>query len=132
MPTILDLVGVPAPPTVEGRSLVPLLDGAPHAADDTVSELLQSPIKRVYRTVRRDDLTYVVDGGVERVFDRRADPGETTDVASSRPDLLAAGRAALARWRDASAGAAARFAPRRSAAPDAETLRRLRALGYVE
>jgi arylsulfatase A-like enzyme len=131
MPTVLDLLGVAAPPAVQGRSLVPLLRGGTFAGEEVVSEFSQPRIGRVFESLRRPDLTYIVDGPVERLFDPTRDSAEDENVAATRPELLAAARADLERWRAACRGPAARFAPSGQASPDADTLERLRALGYV-
>jgi arylsulfatase len=132
MPTVLDLLGVAAPPEIEGRSLVPLLHGPSSASEGCVSELLQSRVHRVFQSMRRDGLTYIVDGGVEQLFDLATDPGEVRDLAPTQPDQVASARADLARWRAAQRVLAARLGPAGTVIPDAETVRQLRALGYVQ
>jgi arylsulfatase A-like enzyme len=135
MPTILDLVGVPAPPTVQGRSLVPLLppgDGAARGGAPVLSEFSAPERARVYESVRTDRYTYVIDGGEERLFDRQVDPGEGLDVARERVRERARLRRALERWRDACGRLGARLGPVGDGArPSADTVKQLRALGYV-
>ena len=132
MPTILELLGVSGPPSVQGRSVTPLLhdtyDGA--APEGAVSEYSDG---RVYESLRRGGLAYIVDGPEERLFDLLRDPGERENVRAARPDDAAAMRAALERWRRDCRALALRFGPRGGTiAPSEETARRLRALGYME
>lgn len=98
MPTVLDLAGVPCPPTVDGRSLVPLMTGP--AGD------WRSFIHGEHCTSYHPDqeMQYVTDGrrkfiwlprlDEEQFFDLDADPGERCNLigAVSRRDEIA-------RWR---------------------------------
>lgn len=133
MPTVLGLLGVPPPPGLQGRSLVPLLrdggDGTP--APPAVSEY-RSP-GRVYESVREGTASYIVDRGSEQLFDLATDPAEQQNLAAAAPPALATSRATLARWRAACRPLAERLAPvGRGVAADADTVRRLRALGYLD
>jgi arylsulfatase A-like enzyme len=122
MPTVLDLLHVPAPPSLQGRSLRPLLDGdAPdEAAISTYAGMT---------SVRRGGLTLLADGTGEHLFDA---PAEAEDVAAARPADVAALRGVLAASQEDCRRLGARFGPGgATVAPDAETTRRLRALGYV-
>jgi len=138
MPTVLDLVGVPGPAAMQGTSLVPLVARADAGAsgargpEDVVSEHDNARAGRVLESLRRGPFTYILDGTAERLFDRDRDPGETVDVAAAAPDTVAAMRRRLAAWRETTQRLARAFRPLSSATPDDETLRRLRALGYVE
>jgi arylsulfatase A-like enzyme len=131
MPTVLHLLGVPVPNGVRGRSLVATARGAPaeEPTPPVVSEHNLVPT-RVFESLRRADLTYIVDGDSERLFD---DPAERDDRAGSRPADLAAMRAELARWRRECRALATVFGPQGGrVAPDEQTVRELRALGYVQ
>jgi len=88
-PTLLDLVGVPAPPAMRGRSLLPYLDGqapADAAPHDVFAELLPA-------TAWPHHATMLVEGAhklIHRVSDRRwelydlrRDPGEKTNLADA-------------------------------------------------
>jgi len=131
MPTILALLDVPAPPGVQGESLVPLIDGTPATADVAVSEY--SVPGHELLSVRRGALSYVLDGDDERLFDLSTDAAERENVLGTRPADAAALRDLLAAWRVQCRDLAAVFGPRDGrVAPNAETARRLRALGYVE
>jgi arylsulfatase A-like enzyme len=131
MPTILQLLGVPIPHGVRGRSLVALARGVAVGEHEQalVSEYNLDP-KRVFESLRRDRLTYIVDGGTERLFD---DPAERDDRAAVRPADLEAMRAELNRWRAECRSGATVFGPKGGrVTPDDETVRQLRALGYVQ
>ena len=131
MPTILALLGVPAPPAVQGQSLVPLLDGAPATSDVAISEY-GTPGHELL-SVRRGALSYLIDGNEERLFDLSADAGERENVVAARPGDAAALRDVVEAWRVANRPLAAVFGPRDGrVAPSADTARRLRALGYVD
>jgi len=135
MPTVLGILGVPAPPATQGRNLAPLVLGsAPDApAEDVVSEYSQPGSHRTYETLRRGPLTYMVDKDAESLFDHTADPEERTNLLPAKVAEAEPLRAALVRWRQAAAPLAARLGPRGDGVvPSAETERRLRALGYAE
>jgi arylsulfatase A-like enzyme len=153
-PTLLELCGLPAPDDVSGRSLVPQLratafeapasaapadatpaDAAPaDAAPDreAVAEIVygdaywsrsltRGPLKVIQsRLGSRDAL---------QLFDLRADPGESRDLAAAEPALASALRTRL----EEVVVAAAKGAPEGESADfDAVTRERLRALGYVQ
>jgi arylsulfatase A-like enzyme len=130
MPTILALLDIPAPPQVQGRSLVPLLtDASARGPGDVASEY--SVPGRVYESFRHADRSYIADGATERVL--AAPPADARDVTGEEPATLAAMRTALARWHDACRPLAARYGPRAGTVrPGTDTLHRLRALGYVQ
>ena len=134
MPTVLELLGVPAPAGLQGRSLVPLLraDAAPAPALPAVSEYSNRAIGRTYESVRDGDAAYIVDRGAEQLFDLRSDPAEQRNLAASAPPSLATLRGELGRWREACAALAARLGPSGPGGElDAQTAERLRALGYL-
>ena len=61
------------------------------------------------------------------------DPGEQHDLAAARPERVAALLAELDRWRTACVALVPRLGPSgEGVAPDPDTLKRLRALGYVQ
>jgi arylsulfatase A-like enzyme len=129
MPTVLDLLGIAAPDGIEGRSLVPLLRDDEERGYAATSEYAPGGLV----SVRREGLTYIAEGSTELLFDRSADGLEERNLVAARPELLREARADLARWRDECHALAARFGPTSaSVAPDAETVKQLRALGYVQ
>ncbi len=95
MPTLLDAAGIPVPPSVEGRSCLPLARGGsiPWRAD-----------LHGEHTYRDQSIHYVTDGatkyvwfsgdGVEQLFDLRVDPQELRSLAG-----LAECQDVLREWR---------------------------------
>ncbi|HJQ83450.1 MAG TPA: sulfatase, partial [Candidatus Binatia bacterium] len=134
MPTILDLLGVPGPPAMQGRSLAPLLrDAAASRGDGVFSDYSNTRARRVFQSLRLGPLTYIVDGGREELFDTAGDPREQRNLSLERPAVLADMRQRLGRAMSAWAPLAARLGPHGAGvAPSDETMRQLRALGYVE
>ncbi|MFI5349406.1 MAG: sulfatase-like hydrolase/transferase [Elusimicrobiota bacterium] len=87
VPTVLDSLGVPAPPGLEGRSLLPLIGGttAPAPVFAETDE---------WQMARDGGLKYVRHrDGLEELYDLAADPGETRLLAD--PARLAPMRATL-------------------------------------
>ncbi|MCK6445069.1 MAG: sulfatase-like hydrolase/transferase [Planctomycetes bacterium] len=146
LPTVLELVGLSVPATVQGTSLVELFDG--EGADrPVVSEHVTAwttntpdgspaPVEATY-TLRTESWTYLWSNqGREReeLYDRRTDPGERVDVHAdpAHAAVLERLRAAMLRHREACGALARRFDGRESADLGAETVDELRALGYVK
>ena len=131
LPTVLELLGVPAPSDIQGRSLVPTMQGATLPPRDTYAELPE----RGLLAVRRGPLKLILDqrSGARAAFDLAADPGEEND---------AAGRLPATPWQeiaDAHRAHCRKDAPRPSAdqpAPDpvldGPVRRKLEVLGYAE
>lgn len=91
-PTILELAGLPQPPSFVGRSLLPLLRGEEEAERVAFSEsTLYGSDKLSWRTERWH---YILDRNPaaerrEELYDRRADPLALHDVAGAEPQVLA-------------------------------------------
>ena len=94
-PTLLDLARVTKAPVMEGRSLVPLLEGK-HPADWRTSFLIQynsdTVFPRVYkmgyraiRTKRWKYIHYKELDGMDELYDLKNDPYEMENVIN-RPD----------------------------------------------
>jgi arylsulfatase A-like enzyme len=106
-PTILDLMGLPPEPRMQGQSLVPMaLRQGPWTP-----RVIPAEYGRSY-SLRAANLRYIVDyGGKEMLYDTAADPIEKTDVKDQRPMALRYLRdcagfylAHRARWHTASWG----------------------------
>jgi arylsulfatase A-like enzyme len=134
MPTVLELVGLPAPPGIQGRSLVPLITaGEPRAVGAVTSEFNDGRTEGSFESIRRGGLTYIVDGRREQIFDHESDPEERRDLAPARGAELAALRKELALWQQECRELRAELGPgTETVAPDPATVDQLRALGYVE
>ncbi len=131
-PTILELLGIPAPPGWQGKPLTRLLAGESDARfGDAYSETWYprlhygwSPLKAFYRNGEK----YIF-APRDELYDLAADPGERRNLAGERPrrrdDLRGRG---LAFMQKAGRGA---LAPSAIQAMSAEDRRRLAALGYL-
>jgi len=136
-PTVLDLVRIPVPPTMQGVSLVPLF------RDPREATLAQRALFAELRegggstAVRTHEYKWIIFEAVDRspeVYDLRADPGEHHNVAT--PEAVARGRALVAQYRAQATAARAQLvsgrpAPGGEPVVDPRTLEKLRALGYI-
>jgi arylsulfatase A-like enzyme/Tfp pilus assembly protein PilF len=127
VPTVLDLLGLPVPADLPGRSLLPLVAGREDAAPESYLESLSPSLNRGWAPLRG-----VVDGGLKyidlplpEIYDLGTDPGEQRNLAASRPRELDRLRGMLARLRAGEVAAGPRVQE------DEAALERLRALGYV-
>ena len=134
-PTILDLLGIPIPGRMMGRSLRGLMRGDPAPAQPAFAENEH----RVQYAIRTSRHKLIVDGEKKRhyLFDLARDPGEQRDLAAaSRPgeyrDLLQK----LMRWRHQVSRPDGVSRPTRSLAGDRQKhkklLEQLRSLGYIQ
>ncbi len=142
MPTLLDLAGIPLPGPVEGRSLVPLLDGTEEEERLAYGELLfrgddsGSPVERA--SLRAEGFKLVLndprsDAPLVELYDLARDPHETTNLADERRDLRSRLYFQLLEERAKLDGQGRPRLPDAGAAVEDEKVReRLRALGYIE
>jgi len=137
VPTVLDLLGVEAPPVLDGITLRPLWEAAGNADGERALfiEADMDPPGPTARTMvpgddlalRRGDYKLVLDptSHAARLFDLRADPGETHDAAAEHPRLVAELLAELERFRSSRA-------PGGPVTPlTQEDLHKLEGLGYA-
>lgn len=139
MPTLADLLGVRCLEAPQGRSLVRLLrDGRDPGFADRPHYLV-NPLRGAgtdalvmgrYKLITRE-----ADRALE-LYDLVADPGETRDLAASEPATASRLLLAARRIRERNQRRRAALTPeenqRAMQAADEETLRQLKALGYVE
>jgi N-acetylglucosamine-6-sulfatase len=91
MPTVLDAAGVPAPPGLDGRSMLPLLRG--QADPQWRTQLLyeyywernfpQTPTMHALRTDRYKYIHYYGIWDTDELYDLQEDPLETTNLISN-------------------------------------------------
>ncbi len=133
-PTLLALLGLPAEPRFEGRSLLPLA-GTPAAPADVLLELEPTgqriDLRRHAAGLVHDDAKLLVPPhGAPTAYELRNDAGETRP---DPPDLAAEAAALRARLSEWQRVLATRAAPSAETMPlDADTRERLRALGYAD
>jgi arylsulfatase A len=137
-PTLRDLIAPDRKvPGLEGRSLWPLLRGGDPAGAfvRAFSEAGRSP--NLYHSVQESRWKLVFNSGGKRsraaksatggfeLYDLKADPLETTNLAARHPEEVRRLRRELAEWMKKARSMG------EDEEPDAETERALKALGYV-
>ena len=101
-PTLCGLVDVPVPDSVEGGSLVPVLQDADRRIRDTLLFAYRD-FQRSARDSHYKLIEYVVDGGrTTQLFDLQADPLEQNDLSGdpAHAERIPPLRRELLRWRD--------------------------------
>jgi arylsulfatase A-like enzyme len=151
MPTLLEASRLPLPSQLQGRSLWPLLAGAPGAVRaagerPAISEKAATSAGTGAPPPRETASTAIVSGGWKLIhntgraqgspeyelFERRKDLLDRVNVAGQHPDVVARLAKDLEKWRIAAA--AARLEPDASTSQSLspEEAERLRALGYIQ
>jgi arylsulfatase A-like enzyme len=135
VPTVLALLGLPAPEGLPGRSLLPALRGAPLVTPPGFGALAEhdnhNPATRLdgWRT---DHHRLILSGseGDARLYDLVADPHEQHDIAAQNPALVEALRAELERAQAAGVARAGLFGLARQTTLTPGVEDDLRKLGY--
>jgi hypothetical protein len=136
LPTILDILGAQkdGPGRLDGRSFKPLLDGRPWepwpAFLSTGSYLPQLEIEGVRTEAWKYSFGPDNEDLPEELYDLRRDPGETTNLASDRPELCGRLRGLTEILSRPEGEPPTSGADDQGLWEDAE--RRLRALGYID
>jgi arylsulfatase A-like enzyme len=139
MPTVLDLVGLPIPPELDGVSLAELVRGGKIDASpqryamefsqwwdggglQETQEIRTSPLQLA---VMRPDLWYIRDSDAqEEIYDMRADPTQRRALSGRSESFDRLRTLVDTRWDGRP--------PQEKRVPDAEIQRQLRELGYVD
>jgi len=127
-PTLLELLGVPAPPMADGRSLVPLLEQRP--AGPVPPLYAETLLPQFYMNWApllslRDERYKLIQAPQPELYDLLSDPGEETNIFAREPQKARALQDALARLTGPGAGTMS------VATLDREAMEKLNALGYV-
>lgn len=92
VPTILDMVGLPLPPELMGKSLAPVLRGESPSAGGIGSSLLQRHKGRSLESVRSKEWKVIIDHRADRdlteAFDLNVDPEEQSPLEGDRAQAL--------------------------------------------
>ncbi len=101
LPTLLDYAGIPAPGSLQGRSLRPLVEGKTLPWRDFVaSECDSGGESRLIRTARYKYIVFARGENREQFFDLEKDPGETKNLIADPAlvDEVARHRGLLEQW----------------------------------
>jgi arylsulfatase A-like enzyme/Flp pilus assembly protein TadD len=124
--TVLDALGLTPPPGLSGHSVLALAEGSQADAAESYFESLSPSINRGWAPLQgvvRNGYKFV-DLPLPELYDLARDPKEETNLAASRSDLMQSMRQELSRFRAADRGL-------QRTEENAETLARLRSLGYL-
>jgi arylsulfatase A-like enzyme len=135
LPTLLDWLGLPAPPGAQGQSLAVLARGAADARTRAPALAQDKGVPTRY-ALRGPRFKLVRDtaSGAEELYDLAADPGERTNLAATETERASALRALLETRLAAVRAAAAARRPDPNPAPvlTPEDERQLREIGYLD
>ena len=86
MPTFAEAGGAPVSTPVDGRSLMPLMEGREDGRDrEVIGDYCGEGVIEPVRMVRRGDYKYIaVNGHAPQLYDLKKDPAETVNVAGRR------------------------------------------------
>ena len=127
VPTLLDLLGQPIPAALNGRSLAPLLFGkGDEAPADAYFEAISASLNRGWAPLRGliSGRYKYIDLPIQELYDLEADPLEAVNLAAKQPATI----------KELQGKLAAIHRPGERVVPgteDAETIEKLRSLGYV-
>jgi arylsulfatase A-like enzyme len=97
--SILAATNTPVPPEarLEGRNLLPILDGSNAPAERTLFWRINVPARQ-QRAVRQGDWKLLLDGDDLLLYNLRTDIGERNDLAMTRPELVSRLRQLISDW----------------------------------
>ena len=126
LPTVLDALGLSPPAGLAGHSVLALAEGGEPDRAESYFESLSASVNRGWAPLQgvvREGFKFI-DLPIPELYDLARDPKEETNLAASRSDLMETMRKELSRFRAADRGL-------QRSDENAETLARLRALGYL-
>ncbi len=127
-PTVLDALELPVPDAIEGVSLWPTAhEGTPPAARLIFCERMEAPPERKAVVQWPYKLSSESNGASATLYDLSKDPRESKEIAAEHPKLKSLLQQRLEMRFDRDAGRESATRPE----VDADTLERLRALGYL-
>lgn len=131
MPTLLDVTGADVPSSVQGASLVPIMEGSGRPPYIAFSE---SPNLGGQRAVAMGGMRLLtsVDGEEARLYDLAVDPAELVDIAAEAPDRVEVLQRHLEAWSKMVSVASLDPELRTEEELDDETLEQLKSLGYIQ
>lgn len=136
LPTVLDALKLPFPPDLAGRSLLPLLAGAPTGAQARLYAQNERHLSAAFDARHKLVATPGASGPAFALYDRRLDPGERRDASRSASEPLRVLRRELELFLERGERDWNRTRARVGDAPGEgrptrEACEQLRALGYV-
>ncbi|MGQ9628210.1 MAG: sulfatase family protein, partial [Anaerolineae bacterium] len=114
MPTMLELLGIEAPDSLDGRSLLPAISRG--VADHRPLVYVEEANTQRKVALRTERYKYIcapsekeafcrycgkIHGGVEELYDLARDPGETENLAETEPEVRRMLAEQLAKWQEA-------------------------------
>ena len=136
VPTVLDAVKVSYPPDLAGQSLLPEVTSGRLAPRDRLFAQNDRNLTATFDGSYKLVATPRDEGGASlALFDRKADPSETKDVAKARPEVLRTARRELETYQERSdrewSHTRTQVEGRPGPVMSPEDCERLRALGYT-
>lgn len=87
-PTLLDYAGATQPPSYEGQSIRPIIEGGEWDRDYVICEAGRRDDGGPRVAYRDHRWKYISDEDGERLYDLETDPAESTDVLGDNPDVF--------------------------------------------
>jgi arylsulfatase A-like enzyme len=130
-PTVLEIAGVEVPDHFLGVSLLPVLNGGPPPPPEIAASWRDSG-QIALRSERFKLMQNVTEPELDQLFDLDADAGERRNLARQRPEVRSRLAERLHQIEVASEEYRRHLQAAESVTPDEETLKQLRALGYIQ
>jgi arylsulfatase A-like enzyme len=129
MPTLLDLLGLPSVSGIEGRSLLPLIEGKVESPRECISEATLHGLREIKALTIGSESLILRGAGPGRLFDLAADSAETRDLSADRRTRAHEMEARLLRRHEVILNSAIRARAMQLSEADRK---RLREMGYTD